>query len=97
MDIISYNKIRAFCKKHPEAANPLEHWYRIVKHENFRIFTEVKQLFPSADLVGNFIVFNIGGNDYRLIAYIRYKFKRLFIRHILTHRQYEKNKWKEDK
>ncbi len=97
MHIISYSKIRDFCKKHPEAASSLEHWYRIVKHENFKMFAEVKQIFPSADLVGNFVVFNIGGNNYRLIAYIRYKFKRLFIRDILTHRQYEKGKWKGDK
>ena len=97
MHIISYKKIRDFCEKHPEATGPLNHWYRIVRHEEFKMFAEVKRLFPSADQVGNFVVFNIGGNNYRLIAFTRYRMKRLFIRHILTHKEYDKEKGKEDK
>jgi mRNA interferase HigB len=96
MHIISYKKIREFSQKHNAAASPLTHWYRIVKHETFSSFTDVKRLFPSADAVGNFVVFNIGGNNYRLIAYIRYPLKRVFIRHILTHDAYNRDKWKED-
>lgn len=96
MHIISYKKIREFCKKYPDAANALNHWYRIVKHEEFPSFAEVKRLFPSADQVENFVVFNIGGNKYRLIVFIRYQRKLLFIRHILSHKEYDKDKWKED-
>ncbi|MCP4405391.1 MAG: type II toxin-antitoxin system HigB family toxin [bacterium] len=95
MHIISYKKIREFCKKHANATNSLEHWYRIAKHETFRTFADVKRLFPSADQVGNFVVFNIGGNKYRLIAFIRYPIKRLFIRHILTQNECNQEKWKE--
>ena len=96
MHIISYKKIRDFCTKHVEAASPLQHWYRIVKRETFFTFANVRQVFPSADLVGNFVVFNIGGNKYRLIAFIRYPIKRVFIRHILTHDAYNREKWKGD-
>ncbi|GAK55078.1 hypothetical protein U27_01909 [Candidatus Vecturithrix granuli] len=96
MHIISYKKIQEFCKKHAGASHSLQHWYRIVKHESFTTFADVKHLFPSADQVGNFVVFNIGGNKYRLIAFIRYPLKRLFIRHILTHDEYNREKWKED-
>lgn len=96
MHIISYKKIRAFYQLHPQANSPLQHWYRIVKNEIFYNFMDVKKIFPSADSVGNFVVFNIGGNKYRLIAYIRYPLKRLYIRNIMTHDVYDSNNWKED-
>lgn len=96
MHVISYKKIREFCRKHAGARSPLNHWYRIVKHETFLTFADVKHLFLSADLVGNFVVFNIGSNNYRLIAFIRYPLKRVFIRHILTHDEYTREQWKED-
>lgn len=96
MHIISYKKIREFCKKHNNAASPLDHWYRIVKREAFATFIDVKKVFPSADAVGNFVVFNIGGNKFRIIAYIRYPLKRVYIRHILTHEMYDRDNWKED-
>ncbi|MBU2515886.1 type II toxin-antitoxin system HigB family toxin [bacterium] len=96
MHIISYKKIRDFNQIHSNAENPLNHWYRIAKNTDFNSFAEVKALFPSADQVGNFVVFNIGGNNFRLIALLRYKINRLFIRSILTHSEYDKNEWKED-
>ena len=97
MHIISHKKIREFYEKHPKAESSLDNWYRIVKNENFKTFADVRCLFPSADLVGNFVVFNIGGNNYRLIAFIDYPMERLYIRHILTHGEYDKGKWKQDK
>jgi mRNA interferase HigB len=57
---------------------------------------ELKQTFPSADLVKKFTVFNIGGNKYRLIVYIDYECQIIFIRHILTHAEYDKDDWKND-
>ena len=96
MHIISYKKVRDFCQKHNSAESSLQHWYRIVRRVNFTSFMDVKKVFPSADNVGNFVVFNIGGNNYRLIAYIRYPLTRLYIRHILTHDKYDRNNWKED-
>ena len=50
--------------------------------------------FDQADQVGKFTIFNIGGNKYRLIAYIVYSAKRIYIRHILTHSGYDKGRWK---
>lgn len=96
MNVISRKKIEAFCDTHPEARQSMDRWYKIVKKSKFGSFQEVKHLFPSADKVKNFVVFNIGGNKFRLIAYIRYRKGRLFIRHILTHEKYDKEKWKED-
>ena len=96
MHIISRKIIKEFCQQRPEAERALDHWYRIVKRNNFRNFSEVKSLFPGADQVGKFVVFVIGGNKYRLVASIIYQIKRLYIRHVLTHSEYGKQKWKED-
>ena len=81
---------------YPEATESLNRWYFIVKKTDFGTFQDVKNLFPSADQVKNFAVFNIGGNNYRLIAYIQYRANRLYIRNILTHKEYDTDKWKED-
>ena len=97
MHIISYKKIKEFCRKYEDASTGLDRWYRIVKHEHFYSFSDVKKLFPQADQVGRFVVFDIGGNKYRLIAFLRYPHQRLFIRNILTHKEYDKDKWKKDK
>lgn len=96
MHVISYKKIREFIQIHPNSESPLNNWYRIVKNTDFNHFADIKELFPSADQVGNFVVFNIGGNNFRLVALLRYQINRLFIRSIMTHVEYDKNKWKED-
>jgi len=57
-------------------------------------FAELRELFPSADQVDNKTVFNIGGNKYRLIAAFHYNRGRVYIRAILTHRDYDKSNWK---
>jgi len=52
-------------------------------------------MFPATDKVGEFHVFDIGGNKLRLIASVQYRMQRVYIKHLLDHRDYEKNKWKE--
>jgi mRNA interferase HigB len=95
MHIISRKRLLEFSKKHPDSQEPLDRWYRIVKQSNYSSFSELRKTFPKADQVGKFTVFNIGGNKYRLIAYIVYRAKRIYIRHILSHKEYDKGKWKE--
>ncbi|MDR9894134.1 type II toxin-antitoxin system HigB family toxin [Aetokthonos hydrillicola Thurmond2011] len=56
----------------------------------------LRQVFPSADPVGNFTVFNISGNNYRLITYIDYAYQIAFVRSVLTHAEYDKENWKND-
>jgi mRNA interferase HigB len=62
----------------------------------FASFVELRQAFGSADMVGKLTVFNIGGNKYRLIAAIQFDRGRVYIRHVLTHREYDLNKWKNE-
>lgn len=96
MHIISYKKIRDFILKHPVSKKSLNPWFRIVSNTDFGSFTDIKNLFPSADMVKNFVVFDVGGNNYRVIAFVDYEYRKLFIRHVLTHSEYGRQKWKKD-
>jgi len=95
MHIITRKRLLEFDKKYPDSEEPLDRWYRIVKQSNYNSFAELRKTFPKADQVGKHTVFDISGNKYRLIAYIVYSAKRIYIRHILTHPEYDKGKWKE--
>jgi mRNA interferase HigB len=94
MHIITRKRLLEFAKKHPDCSTALESWYRIVKHTDFNSFAELRQTFPSADIVGNVTVFNIGGNKARLIAAIHYNTHRVYIRYILTHKEYDRGSWR---
>ena len=96
MHIISRKMIRNFCEIHPEAQTAMDRWYQLVKKTDFESFTALKRLFSSADQVQNFIIFNVGGNKYRIITFIKYPAKQIYIRYILTHKEYDKEKWKKD-
>jgi len=95
MHIITRRRVLEFGKQHPDAEEPLDRWYRIVKRTSFESFSDLRKTFPSTDQVGKLTVFNIGGNKYRLIAFTVYEKKRIYIREILTHKEYDKGKWKE--
>jgi len=84
-----------FAKKHSNTSSSLDAWYRIVKLSEIANFSKLKKIFPSVDKVGNLTVFNIGGNKIRLIAAIHYNTQCLYIRHVLTHKEYDKEKRKE--
>ena len=94
MHIITRKRLLEFAKKHPDCTTALESWYRIVKRTDFNSFNELRQTFPSADIVDNLTVFNIGGNKARLIAAIHYNNHRIYIRHILIHKEYDRGSWR---
>lgn len=66
-----------------------------MSRNDFGSFAELKRSFGSVDEVGKFTVFDIGGNKFRLIAAIHYNRKKIYIRHVLTHIEYDSDKWKE--
>ena len=94
MHIITRKRLLDFAEKYPDCSTALESWYRIVKHTDFNSFAEFRQTFPSADIVDNLTVFNIGGNKARLIAAIHYNTHRVYIRYILTHKEYDRGSWR---
>ena len=95
MHIITRKRLNDFAGRYPEANNALVSWYRQMKQNNFASIEEVREIFPSADKVGKLTVFNIGGNKFRLIAAIHYNRRKVFIRAVLTHSEYDSGKWKE--
>jgi mRNA interferase HigB len=72
MDIISRKKLLEFAEIHADAADALDAWYRVAKSAEWVNLVNVRETYPVADIVGNFTVFNIKGNDYRLITSIVY-------------------------
>jgi mRNA interferase HigB len=96
MRIITKKRLTDFYTEHADAKKNLLTWAKIVRTATWQNLVELKEAFPAADLVKNFTVFNIGGNKYRLITYIDYEDQIIFIRHILTHAEYDKDNWKDD-
>lgn len=92
MRVISKKKVSDFIEGNLESKASLENWYRIVSKSDFGNFSDLRMTFPSADQVGDLTVFNISGNKFRLIAAIHYNRRILYIREILTHAEYDKNK-----
>lgn len=95
MHIITRKRLNIFAAKYPRARPGLSHWYRTLKSATIHSFAELRILFPSADQVGKLTVFNIGGNTARLIAAIHYNRQKIYIRAVLTHKEYDEGKWKE--
>jgi mRNA interferase HigB len=81
--VISRPAILRFAERHADALVPLMNWYRITKAADWNSLVDVRGDFAHADPVGRRTVFNILGNDYRLIARVNYRAKRVFILHIL--------------
>ncbi|HYX18322.1 MAG TPA: type II toxin-antitoxin system HigB family toxin [Nostoc sp.] len=96
MHIISVTKLKLFYQSYPDAEASLSAWNKVAKSAEWQNIFEVRQAFKSADSVGQLTVFNIQGNKYRLIAFIDYQSKKIFIRNILTHVEYDTDKWKND-
>jgi mRNA interferase HigB len=94
MHIISQKRIVEAKQKFPFAKTALDGWYRLAKANDFQNHAELKAVFGTVDKVGHFFVFDIGENKYRLIAIIHFNRKKIYIRHILTHGEYDENKWK---
>jgi len=91
MVIISKAVIREFITGHADAEGALNNWYELTANADWKNFNEMKKTFNSVDAVGNDrYVFNIKGNNYRLIALIIYKVRTVFILFIGTHQEYDK-------
>lgn len=96
MHVITRVRLKEFWEKHHNAETSLRTWYKLTSLAQWQNFVELRQIFPSADQVENLTVFNIGGNKYRLITLVDYEYQKIFIRHVLTHAEYDQQSWKND-
>jgi len=96
--VISKSRLREFWKRPAcaDAQGPLAAWYKHVESADWSKWGDVKADFRTADAVGNCVVFNIGGNKYRLIARILYPSHKVFILRVMTHAEYDKRNWEQE-
>ena len=95
VNVLTPGALRMFWTKHAEAEVPLKVWYKDVRKSRYRNLTELRRTYPSADLAkaedgSTLTIFNIGGNNYRLVTYISYPSQRVHIRKIMTHKEYDR-------
>lgn len=95
MHVISRKKLREAALRHRDLEAALDVWFRVAKHSAWRSLADVRHTWRAADVVGKWTVFNIKGNHYRLITEINYLCQRVYIRHVLTHAEYDRGGWKE--
>lgn len=100
MRVISKARLRQFWEQpgHSHAEGPLRAWYTHVDSQSvsWQSWADVKTDFATASIVGNCVVFNIGGNKYRLITRILYPSQKVFVLNVMSHDEYDEDKWKEE-
>jgi mRNA interferase HigB len=91
MHVLSLGKLRDFWTKEPQAEKPLKAWFKVVSLVTWNNFAELKTTFGSADAIGDSrVIFNVGGNKYRIVARIAYgPYHRMMIKFLGTHKQYD--------
>jgi mRNA interferase HigB len=91
MRVIAIPRLRQFWEKHPDAEVPLRAWYAAASRAQWKTPPEIKAAYRNASFLANDrVVFNIKGNDYRLVVAVRYEKGIMFIRFIGTHRDYDR-------
>lgn len=101
MHILSWAKLRDFIDRHPASAGPLRTWFDCLKSRKYQSLEDLRSVFPSADRVRlksgkERYVFNVGGNNYRVICSIHFNRAKVYIRFVLTHVEYDKEAWKNE-
>jgi mRNA interferase HigB len=96
MRVISEKRLREFWQKNPEAEKAMHEWVKTVRLADWHNFADVRETFNHSDVFGGCAIFDVGGNKYRIIAKIAYGLKIVFIRFVLTHKEYDDKKWQTD-
>lgn len=100
MRVISKSRLKQFWETagREGAEGPLRAWYTHVNNRTvaWQSWGDVKSEFGTASLVGNCVVFNIGGNKYRLVTRILYPSQKVFVLRVMSHREYDDDRWKEE-
>ena len=90
MNIVAVKFLRAFWEKHPDTEQPLKSWVDEVKKASWEQPTEIKEQYRSASILKNRrAVFNIKGNDYRLVVSVAYQYQAVYVKFIGTHKVYD--------
>ena len=92
MQIIAKRTLREFWQRHPRAEVPLRGWFAMVSRADWQSPTDVKAMFgTTVDFVAdNRLIFDIGGNKYRLVVHVAYEYRRALIKFVGTHTEYDR-------
>jgi mRNA interferase HigB len=96
MRIVTERKLKEFWQKNKLSEIALRDWIRTVHLADWQNFLDVRKTFNHADVYKNCVIFDVGGNKYRVIAKVEYKIHIVFIRFVLTHAEYDEKKWQFD-
>ena len=97
MHVISKRKLKDFWERHAGSKSALEGWFKVLRNTRYSMWAELKRTFgDKVDKVGKYTVFDVGGNKCRVITVIHFNRAKVYIREVLTHPQYDEEKWKDD-
>jgi mRNA interferase HigB len=94
VNVISKRGLRKLIDKHTSTEAELLEWYRIAQAAEWTCLTDVRIAFPSADLGGQVLVFNVGHNRFRLIVTVFFPTREIYVKALLTHKEYDQEEWK---
>jgi mRNA interferase HigB len=100
MRVVKPSRLQEFARVYARARKSLENWYAVAKKAHWRNLVDLRRTLSNADEVKvasgkTVVVFNIGGNDFRLICAIHYDREKVFVLRFMTHAEYSKNNWKD--
>jgi mRNA interferase HigB len=87
--VISRRALPEFWSDHPQARRPLTTWFKVFERSSFADFNAVERAYKAADCVAPYTIFDVGGNKYRVVTVIHYNRARVYVRHVLTHAEYD--------
>ncbi|ELS02298.1 hypothetical protein Xen7305DRAFT_00020110 [Xenococcus sp. PCC 7305] len=96
MHLISAGKLKRSASKYPDAAKAIQAFCKTIKQAQWQNLVDVQKIYRDAEAVGNFTVFNIKGNQYRLILDLDYSEQVAYFKYFLPHSEYDREQWKND-
>jgi len=96
MRVVSRKAIREAAARHSEWGASLQAWFKVARNADWESFADVRRSWKNSDVVGRFVVFDISHNRCRLITTVKYKWKMIYIRHILSHAEYDEKGWQKE-
>ncbi len=94
MRVISKSAWRDAVAADPSLGGPISQWYKVASLASWHSQTDLRKVYPHADFVDPYTVFNIKGNSYRLVVKVEYRWQTIFVKHVLTHDEYTRGNWK---
>jgi mRNA interferase HigB len=93
VNVISKPGLLKLAKKHPETLPSLALWYKVAKKAEWRGLHQVRREYPSADQVGDVLIFDVLGGNFRLMTRVKYNLQRIYVKALLNHREYDRKEW----